>query len=229
MKTNKYSSVYNPTIKVFFITLMLSLLLPACSSVPVAKQEKRTATPIVAAKPVVKPKAATVVVPKKVVYQTGPSESLNKATFNDLPNAHPQGLPQNLSNTVLFGVGSAKLNATSNYAIDVLTPFAGKVKNNIMIAGHTDATGSKMINQNLSINRAKSVKQALVNRQIAPNRMIVEGYASSRLLVYPELTREDRRLNRRAEILLPDNKTDVIQRAGLNSYISNMIETLPNQ
>ncbi|WP_313916721.1 OmpA family protein [Tahibacter sp.] len=45
----------------------------------------------------------------------------------------------------------------------------------VRIAGHTDATGSPEANRNLSLRRAEAVRDALVERGVAPSRIAVTG------------------------------------------------------
>ncbi|NNE26969.1 MAG: OmpA family protein [Saprospiraceae bacterium] len=54
----------------------------------------------------------------------------------------------------------------------------------------------------LSIMRAKNIYEYLVKKGIDPDRLSYKGFGSSRKLIYPEITEEDKTLNRRVEILL---------------------------
>jgi outer membrane protein OmpA-like peptidoglycan-associated protein len=72
----------------------------------------------------------------------------------------------------------------------------------VNICGHTDSTGDKDHNLELSLNRAKAVADALVARGVPKERLKVLGYGSD----YPVAsndTPETRALNRRTEIILP--------------------------
>ncbi len=72
---------------------------------------------------------------------------------------------------------------------------------NIEISGHTDNTGSPQYNMELSLNRAKSVYNYLISRNIAPDRLTFKGYGLTRPK-YPNDTEEGRILNRRIEFLI---------------------------
>lgn len=69
----------------------------------------------------------------------------------------------------------------------------------IMIAGHTDATGSNSYNDDLSYRRARSVYEFLTAYAgVDPNRLYVEGYGEE-LLKYPDAPSSGQ--NRRVEII----------------------------
>ncbi len=73
----------------------------------------------------------------------------------------------------------------------------------LVIAGHTDAAGSDERNLKLSQERAQAVRDYLVERGIAPNRLIAKGYGEA----YPvasNATEVDRELNRRSEFIRVD-------------------------
>ena len=69
----------------------------------------------------------------------------------------------------------------------------------IEIGGHTDNTGSKVYNLNLSEDRARSVKDALVQRGIPSDRIQIKGYGIS-VPLNMNSSEEERALNRRTEL-----------------------------
>ena len=69
----------------------------------------------------------------------------------------------------------------------------------VEIGGHTDNVGSDANNQTLSLNRANSVKQWLVNRGISSGRIETKGYGESQPTATNE-TAEGRQENRRIEM-----------------------------
>ncbi len=69
----------------------------------------------------------------------------------------------------------------------------------ILIKGHTDDTGDKEYNQELSTKRANAVKNELVRLGIDDNRITVKGFGSSKPLA-PNDSEENKQKNRRTEI-----------------------------
>ena len=68
----------------------------------------------------------------------------------------------------------------------------------VEISGHTDNVGKAAANQKLSENRAKAVKNYLVQKSIAPERILTVGYGSQRPIA-PNTTTEGKQKNRRVE------------------------------
>lgn len=85
------------------------------------------------------------------------------------------------SRNITFRSGSAYLSGSSQKLLDdlaaVLKPCAGT---NVEISGHTDASGSKAINQSISTERANRVRAALVERGIAETRLSAKGYGAAK-------------------------------------------------
>ena len=69
----------------------------------------------------------------------------------------------------------------------------------IEIGGHTDNNGSKAYNLNLSDDRARSVKDALVQRGIPSDRIQTKGYGMS-VPLNTNSSEQERALNRRTEL-----------------------------
>jgi outer membrane protein OmpA-like peptidoglycan-associated protein len=69
----------------------------------------------------------------------------------------------------------------------------------ISVEGHTDAIGSDLYNEKLSVRRAEAVFRYLANHGIAPERMGVIGYGKSRPVADNE-TESGRAQNRRVEL-----------------------------
>ena len=69
----------------------------------------------------------------------------------------------------------------------------------IEIGGHTDNSGFKAYNLNLSDNRARSVKDALVQRGIPSDRIQTKGYGMS-VPLNTNSSEQERALNRRTEL-----------------------------
>ncbi len=76
---------------------------------------------------------------------------------------------------------------------------------NIMIAGHTDSTGTEAYNQQLSERRAQVVKNALAGQGVNPSRMTVIGYGEGKPIA-DNGTEAGRQINRRVEITIIPNQ-----------------------
>lgn len=100
---------------------------------------------------------------------------------------------------VQFQTGSAILKAESN---DVLNQIANIMVRypdfNMNISGHTDNTGSALINQSLSEKRAKACYDYLIRKGVSASRLSFSGFGESRPISSNETDR-GRTLNRRVE------------------------------
>lgn len=75
----------------------------------------------------------------------------------------------------------------------------------VEVQGHTDAGGDPQRNQDLSQQRADSVRAFLVSEGIAPERLQARGYGASQPR-YPNTSAEGRARNRRVEFVLQGDK-----------------------
>jgi outer membrane protein OmpA-like peptidoglycan-associated protein len=75
-------------------------------------------------------------------------------------------------------------------------------KREIIIEGHTDSQGDDQFNQNLSQERADSIKQYMINAMLIPNyRIIATGYGETRPIANNE-TALGRQKNRRIDVVI---------------------------
>lgn len=101
---------------------------------------------------------------------------------------------------LLFDVNSASLKPGAFDEIQrVATVLNQYPQTNIVIAGHTDSTGSEAYNQKLSERRALSVKNALIGQGVNPARMSTVGYGEGQP-VADNSSEAGRQLNRRVEV-----------------------------
>ena len=113
-----------------------------------------------------------------------------------------RGLVVNLSSQVLFGAGKAVLKPEASSALDeVVNLLQTYPENDVLIEGHSDSTGSKKKNQELSSARAWSVYSYLVKKGIAAARLKPKGYGPDRP-VASNRTVSGRERNRRVEIII---------------------------
>lgn len=118
-----------------------------------------------------------------------------------------------LPSAVLFEVGKASLaSETANPYLDrvalLLTTKTGKT---VALEGHADSTGTDAINAALSLQRAQTIAKALSDRGVAAQRLTAAGF-SSRRPVASNSTEPGRRLNRRVEVVVIDEKVENITR-----------------
>jgi outer membrane protein OmpA-like peptidoglycan-associated protein len=81
---------------------------------------------------------------------------------------------------VFFDFDSAILKPGAYTEIDRTADVLNRYpQTTILVAGHTDTSGSETYNQSLSERRAQSVRDALVGRGVDPRRLQVIGYGES--------------------------------------------------
>jgi len=102
----------------------------------------------------------------------------------------------------LFKTNSAELNDDAFGKLDLIVEYMKKYPTKrVLIEGHTDNQGPAAYNKNLSLRRAQAVKNYLVSKGIAADRIEIVGYGESEPIA-DNSTPEGRQLNRRVEIKL---------------------------
>jgi outer membrane protein OmpA-like peptidoglycan-associated protein len=76
-------------------------------------------------------------------------------------------------------------------------------KAQVYVCGYTDSTGSDAFNDKLSLQRAETVRNFLVNQSVDAARIRTQGFGKQ-FEVAPNNSAEGRALNRRTEVILPD-------------------------
>jgi outer membrane protein OmpA-like peptidoglycan-associated protein len=105
---------------------------------------------------------------------------------------------------VLFDTGEATLKAGAATTIDRLAQFMRDYPEHaVRIEGHTDSTGSDETNRSLSERRAQSVRDALLARGLAAERIATLGYGEAQPIAGND-TAAGRQQNRRVEIVVSD-------------------------
>jgi len=104
---------------------------------------------------------------------------------------------------VKFDFNSAKIRAESYSILDDFARVLAKDPELVVeIQGHADAIGHEVPNMRISIDRAWSVRQYLVNKHgIEPARLMIRGYGE-KMPVVPNKTREGRAQNRRVDFVI---------------------------
>ncbi len=114
-----------------------------------------------------------------------------------------RGLVISLSGSVLFASGKSDLLPAAKLRLnEVAKALSGQDPESTMVVeGHTDSQGMVDANQALSRARADAVRDYLVSRGVASDRITAEGVGSSRPLAENSTT-EGRGTNRRVEIVV---------------------------
>ena len=117
-----------------------------------------------------------------------------------------EGIKITFSSGILFDVDKADLKNQSQTELAKLSGILSKYADtNIMLAGHTDSTGSEEHNLGLSRRRAQSVADFLTTQNVDPARFAVEGYGKSDPVASND-TAEGRAENRRVEVAIWANE-----------------------
>ena len=106
---------------------------------------------------------------------------------------------------VLFDTNQSQLRSGGMRNVEKLAAFAKQYpRRNLMIEGFTDSIGSDGPNQQLSDDRAGSVRTALLGMGVGSERMTSRGYGES-FPVASNDTQAGRQLNRRVEIVVSED------------------------
>lgn len=114
-----------------------------------------------------------------------------------------RGVVLTLSGSVLFTSGSATLLPAAQVKLNDVADALVKQDpdSKMVVEGHTDSQGSASANQDLSQRRAQAVRDYLVSRGIAGDRVTAQGFGSSKP-VADNSSAEGRADNRRVEIVV---------------------------
>jgi outer membrane protein OmpA-like peptidoglycan-associated protein len=114
---------------------------------------------------------------------------------------------------VLFDTGKAQLKSGAERKLDQLAQFLkDHPDRRVEIDGFTDSVGSDSYNEQLSLNRADSVKDALTARGIDSSRVTTQGFGKE----YPVASNNEasgRQLNRRVEVVIGNDNNPIAPRS----------------
>ena len=110
-------------------------------------------------------------------------------------------LSRNFSEAANFAFDSSKVRPSANKIDELVKALQEQPNADIYIEGHTDNIGSEEYNKKLSLRRANAVAEELKKRDIAANRIHVEGFGYSRPIASND-TEEGRAHNRRVDVML---------------------------
>jgi outer membrane protein OmpA-like peptidoglycan-associated protein len=114
-----------------------------------------------------------------------------------------RGVVITLSGSVLFASGKFALLNTAMTKLDQVAEAlkAQDADKRMLVEGHTDSQGSDKVNQPLSLNRGNAVRDYLVTRGVASEKITAVGMGSTRPIL-DNKSAENRANNRRVEIVI---------------------------
>jgi outer membrane protein OmpA-like peptidoglycan-associated protein len=142
--------------------------------------------------------------------QTDEIDSKAAALANELQNLKAQRTDRGVVLTigdVLFAAGKVQVGPGAQRSVDKLADFLKAYpKRNVLIEGHSDNLGHEEYNLRLSQQRAEAVRDLLVARGVAAQRIRTKGYGS-KFPVVDNDTAAGRQQNRRVEVIVLNEGT----------------------
>jgi outer membrane protein OmpA-like peptidoglycan-associated protein len=116
-----------------------------------------------------------------------------------------EGIKITFASGILFDVDKSAVKSNAQVNLQKLATILNKYEDTeILVEGHTDATGSEDYNMDLSLRRAQSVGNYLQVQQVNPTRFHIMGYGETQPIATNE-SAEGRQQNRRVEIAIYAN------------------------
>jgi outer membrane protein OmpA-like peptidoglycan-associated protein len=116
-----------------------------------------------------------------------------------------EGIKITFDSGILFDTDSSVVQAAGQTNLTNLAVILQKYEDtDILIEGHTDATGTEEYNLNLSRERAQSVASLLEEAEVAASRFTIEGYGELQPVADND-TAAGRQANRRVDIAIMAN------------------------
>jgi outer membrane protein OmpA-like peptidoglycan-associated protein len=117
-----------------------------------------------------------------------------------------EGIKITFDSGILFPTNAANLSAVAQNNIAELAKTLKKYDDtDVLIQGHTDASGTAEYNQSLSERRAASVRNYTTAQGVDANRITTQGYGES-MPVASNTTASGKQANRRVEIAIYANE-----------------------
>jgi outer membrane protein OmpA-like peptidoglycan-associated protein len=117
-----------------------------------------------------------------------------------------EGIKITFDSGIMFDVGKSALRPAAMTNLTELARILKKYDDtNILIEGHTDATGSEEMNLTLSQQRAQAVSNYLAAQNVDSTRFTIMGYGESQPIASNE-TDYGRQQNRRVELAIMANE-----------------------
>ena len=138
-------------------------------------------------------------------------EAATRGTGVEVTQTADNQLKLNIPSDISFDTGRADIKPNFRAVLD---QFAQSLRDNggtsLRVIGHTDSTGSDAVNNPLSVARAGSTRDYLVDRGVAANRIGVEG-RGEREPIADNNSDAGRARNRRVEIFVGEQQASATQ------------------
>ncbi len=155
---------------------------------------------------------AGVLIGRKMDKQKAELEKIQGAQVESVKDANNlDAIKVTFDSGILFSTGKSSLNSTSKTSlINFANSLKGTSETDVTIYGHTDNTGSRDINERLSMERASAVANFLNIQGVSMNRLTTMGKAWDEP-VADNATADGRAKNRRVEVYITANKSMIQQ------------------
>ncbi|MCB1985032.1 MAG: OmpA family protein [Burkholderiales bacterium] len=142
---------------------------------------------------------------KRMEEQKRQMEAATEGTGVQVSQTADNRLKLDIPSDITFDTGRAQIKPAMQ---PILDSFAATLMQNqntqVTIVGHTDSSGSDTINNPLSINRATSTRDYLVQRGVPYHRIQIDGRGSYEPIASND-TPAGRTMNRRVEIFVAES------------------------
>ncbi|MBR7949545.1 OmpA family protein [Microvirga sp. STR05] len=134
------------------------------------------------------------------------AEELQRDMQNAKVERVGEGIKITFDSGILFDTNKSDLRAASMTEIQKMAEVLKKYPDtNVLVEGHTDASGSDAINNPLSERRAQAVANYTVSQGVDASRITTNGYGSSQPIA-DNTTEAGKQANRRVEIAIYANE-----------------------
>jgi outer membrane protein OmpA-like peptidoglycan-associated protein len=141
---------------------------------------------------------------RKAAASEQSAKEANEALAKLAAKEDARGLVITLSGSVLFRTNDANLLPGAQTRLDEVAAALVAKKQDVVIEGYTDSTGSQSTNMSLSQRRAESVRSYLISRGFPAEKISARGMGPERPIA-ENGTAEGRANNRRVEIVIAKN------------------------
>ena len=138
------------------------------------------------------------------IAEEPPSKTTPPVTAVTPPPLPPPSISLNVPRNIHFALDKDNISPESALILDKIAAVLQKYPTIVIeLQGHTDSRASIAYNQNLALRRARSTRNYLIQKGIAPERMTIRSFGERKLLT-EENNRVDYARNRRVEVIFVD-------------------------